>query len=69
MDTVASYIERLVFPHHINKVTKARRNESCNTLSVIGPHTYLQVVLLTYAELIEVLKDHFSPKPSDYSAF
>ena len=67
------YIERLEFFLIANKVTEEEMKRA-TLLSVIGPRTFkLLRNLLTpekpgdksYAELVKVLTDHFSPKPSE----
>ena len=67
------YVERLEFFLIANKVTEADMKRA-TLLSVIGPRTFkLLRNLLTpdkpgdksYADLVKVLTDHFSPKPSE----
>ena len=67
------YIEHLEFFLIANKVTEEEMKRA-TFLSVIGPRTFkLLRNLLTpekpgdksYAELVKVLTDHFSPKPSE----
>ena len=67
------YVERLEFFLIANKVTEEEMKRA-TLLSVIGPRTFkLLRSLLTpdkpgdksYAELVKVLTDHFSPKPSE----
>ena len=67
------YIERLEFFLIANKVTDDALKRA-TLLSVIGPRTFKLLRNLitpakpgdkTYAELVEVLTDHFSPKQSE----
>ena len=67
------YIERLEFFLIANKVTDNALKRA-TLLSVIGPRTFKLLRNLitpakpgdkTYAELVEVLTDHFSPKQSE----
>ena len=66
------YIERLEFYLVANKVT-GEEMKRATLLSMIGPHTFTVLWNLlapdkpgdkTYAQLVKVLTDHFSPRPS-----
>ena len=67
------YIERLEFYLMANKVT-GKEMKQATLLSVIGPRTFTVLRNLlapdkpgdkTYAQLVKVLTDHFSPRPSE----
>ena len=70
-DSITAYVERVALYFQANEVAEGK--QVAVFLSAIGPQTYALLRSLvtpaipkhkTFAELIEILKEHYEPKPS-----